>query len=172
MRETMPASLSHLVKPLFVSCLALFSKFPATVEERKKCIKSHFEDEELDEDEATEVSDDDLDDEEDGVVDEEKEAKYIALLKKHAAERAAAGDDDSDFDEDEDEWGVPLIEEDPYFFTVLDKIDPYKVFNEVMQGVEVEGWGLGEAECMVLKEVRTTVMVPFGYQEDGTFAKV
>jgi hypothetical protein len=125
MREAMPASLSGLIKPLFAASIALFAKFPAAVEERKKCITMHIDDEELDESTfGDDFGDDfqDLDDEEEGIVDEEKEAKYVALLQKHAAERAANhNDDEDDFDEDEDEWGVPPIEEDPYFFTGLRK---------------------------------------------------
>lgn len=177
LRGNMPASVSGLVNPLFAGSIALFAKFPAAVEERKKSITMQFEDEELD-DENTEVSDDeddfqDLDDEEE--VDPEKEEKYIKMLQKHAAERAASGnEEDDDWDEDEDEWGVPPIEEDPYFFTglllllimvVLDKVDPYGVFNGVMTQILDSPndlvAGLSGEQIGVLQTVRTTVMVPF-----------
>lgn len=40
--------------------------------------------------------------------------------------------DDSDLDdEDEDaEFGVPGLEEDPYYITILDEVDPYLVFQQ------------------------------------------
>jgi hypothetical protein len=57
----------------------------------------------------------------------------------------------------------------------LDKVDPYAVFNEIMNGIlESPGneliVGLDGEQQACLQQVRSTVMVPFGFK-DGEFKR-
>ena len=139
-----------------LACLvSLFDGYKEALEERERMDAMYNGGESEDDDEYDEMESDNEDsDFEDDVQDDDDE--YLKYLKESAANRA--NEDDEEDDDDEDEWGVSGLEEDPYFVTILDKIDPHIVFQDTLGKLTVEdqnmfAGSLTEAQRAVLDNV-------------------
>lgn len=83
-------------------------------------------------------SDADYDDEDDDEGDKYIKQLSGRLTDPYVAMKNAGFDDEYDDEDDEDEWGVPDLDEDPFFLTVLDQVNPYIVFENLMKGLPGE----------------------------------
>ncbi|KAG0364031.1 hypothetical protein BGZ54_007909, partial [Gamsiella multidivaricata] len=157
--EQLPATLQSAWPQVLNGIIRNFEGLPTALAKRKEMEKMYNiisddedEDDEDDDDEDEEgqtalekalasdeegIEEDWVDDEED-VYDEGHE--YLEYLAQQAAKKSAAKEDgeeeDDDAEEDEDEDDADDLEEEIYFESPLDDLDPYVVFGEVFTGLQ------------------------------------
>ncbi|KAJ3205405.1 hypothetical protein HK099_000832, partial [Clydaea vesicula] len=156
--ENLPQSIQSIWGMILDGALRLFSDYPAAVETRKKTAKMYEGgDSEGDyEEEIYEEEYENEDDEEDNGVGEDE--KYVEFLHNAAEAAKIKEEEEQDNYESDDEWGVVGLEEDPFFVSVLDQIDPYIAFQDTLSAISAEMQhslvqGLNEQQKILLNEV-------------------
>ncbi|KAF9114888.1 hypothetical protein BGX27_009533 [Mortierella sp. AM989] len=146
----LPSTLQSGWPQVLNGILSNFEGLPIAQEKRKEMEKLYNigSDDDEDEDDDDYVGGDDDDDEDDDDEDVEEEEwvddeedvydeghEYLEFLAQQAKTRVAkVGEDDDEDDEDEDDEGD--LEEEIYFESPLDDLDPYVVFREVFNGLQ------------------------------------